>query len=63
MNVNEKNAHNLNNEQIRIRSVIDEQQGRIARLEAEIVSLRAEMLQVRAMAAAAIGRGSTGGFD
>jgi uncharacterized small protein (DUF1192 family) len=63
MNVDERNARALNNEQIRMRGVIDEQQARITRLEAEIVSLRAELLQVKAMAAAAIGRGSTGGFD
>jgi len=63
MNVNEKNAHNLNNEQIRIRGLMDEQEVRIVRLESEIVSLKAELLQIKALAVAGIGRGSTDGFD
>ena len=61
MNVNEQNAHNLNNEQIRIRGVIDSQQIRITQLESEIVLLRAELFQVRMMVAMGIGRGSTDG--
>jgi hypothetical protein len=61
MNVNEQNAQNLNNEQIRIRGVIDSQQIRITQLESEIVLLRAELLQVRMMVAMGIGRGSTDG--
>ena len=61
MNVNEQNAQNLNNEQIRIRGVIDSQQNRITQLESEIVLLRTELLQVRMMVAMGIGRGSTDG--
>jgi hypothetical protein len=61
MNVNEQNAQNLNNEQIRIRGVIDSQQIRITQLESEIVLLRAELFQVRMMVAMGIGRGSTDG--
>jgi hypothetical protein len=59
--VNEKNAIALRDESVRHRGLISEQAIRITRLESEIVSLRIELDQVRMMAAAGMGRGSTDG--
>lgn len=55
----QKNTIALRDEAIRQRDLIAVHEGRLSQLECEIVSLRQELLGLRLMAAAAIGRGSS----
>lgn len=58
-----KNTIALRDEQIRIRSLAQFHEERIIKLESELLAVRAELMQVKAIAAAAIGKGATGGIS
>jgi hypothetical protein len=59
MEINERNAKALNDEQIRQRDLLDGYQSRIQNLESEIVQLRSEIQGLRLMFASSIGGGAT----
>lgn len=61
MDINQRNAIALNDEQSRMRSAAKSQADRITKLEAEIVAIRQELNSIRALAAASIGTGATSG--
>jgi peptidoglycan hydrolase CwlO-like protein len=59
MEINERNAKALNDEQIRQRDLLDGYQSRIQNLESEIVQLRSEMHGMKLMIVSRMGGGSS----
>lgn len=61
MDINQRNSIALNQEQIKLRNIVQDQQTAIARMQSELINLRNEMNAIRAIAVSNIGRGSTSG--